>query len=125
VRFNIVLFSRERMVPSGIDPLRLRDFLKIMKGSPGYEKYRDHRLREISTRPRSVVRHNSDASSGRLDKLEMVPFQICRFHLIRPPEEDVIWLEHTLDRESYRFGTRVRLLPCTRRLSAERLEDVN
>jgi hypothetical protein len=31
--------------------------------------------------------------------------------LIRPSEEDVLWLEHTLDRESRQFGTRVRFLP--------------
>ena len=79
------------------------DFLNDYEGITGYEKYRDDLalLYAITLGP----------SSGRLDKVELVPFQICRFQLIRPPEEDVIWLEHTLDRESRQFGTSVRLLP--------------
>ena len=92
------------------------DFPNDYEGITGCEKYR----RDLALLDAITL----DASSGWLDKLEMVPFQICRFHLIRPPEEDVIWLEHTLGRESCRFGTRVRLLPCARRLSAEPLADV-
>ena len=79
------------------------DFLNDYEGITGYEKYRDDLALLYAVA--------FDTSSGRLDKLELEPFQICRFQLIRPPEEDVLWLEHTLDRESRQFGTRVRLLP--------------
>ena len=92
------------------------DFLNDYEGITGYEKYRDD-LALLYTM-------TFDASSGRLDKVELVPFQICRFQLIHPPEEDVIWLEHTLDRESRRFGTRVRLFSNGRRLSAEPIANI-
>jgi poly-gamma-glutamate capsule biosynthesis protein CapA/YwtB (metallophosphatase superfamily) len=79
------------------------DFLNDYEGITGYEKYRD----DLAL----LYAITLDPSSGRLDQLELEPFQICRFQLIRPTKEDVIWLEHTLDRESRQFGTRVRLLP--------------
>jgi poly-gamma-glutamate synthesis protein (capsule biosynthesis protein) len=89
------------------------DFLNDYEGITGYEKYRD----DLAL----LYAITFDASSGRLDKVELVPFQICRCQLIQPTEEDVIWLEHTLDRESRRFGTRIRLFSNGRRLSAEPL----
>jgi poly-gamma-glutamate capsule biosynthesis protein CapA/YwtB (metallophosphatase superfamily) len=89
------------------------DFLNDYEGITGYEKYRD----DLAL----LYAITFDASSGRLDKVELVPFQIYRFQLIQPPEEDVTWLERTLDRESRRFGTRIRLLSNGRRLSAEPL----
>jgi len=91
------------------------DFLNDYEGITGYEEYRD----DLAV----LYAVTFDAASGRLDNLELVPFQIRRFQLIRPPEEDLIWLEHTLDRESRRLGTRVRLLPYGSRLSAERIAD--
>jgi poly-gamma-glutamate synthesis protein (capsule biosynthesis protein) len=89
------------------------DFLNDYEGITGYEKYRD----DLAL----LYAITFDASSGRLDQVELVPFQIYRFQLIQPPEEDVVWLEHTLDRESRRFGTRIRLLSNGRRLSTEPL----
>jgi poly-gamma-glutamate capsule biosynthesis protein CapA/YwtB (metallophosphatase superfamily) len=50
-----------------------------------------------------------DSASVELHELELVPFQIRRFQLIRPSKDDLAWLQQTLDRESRSFGTTVRL----------------
>jgi poly-gamma-glutamate capsule biosynthesis protein CapA/YwtB (metallophosphatase superfamily) len=92
------------------------DFLNDYEGIAGYEEYRDDLA--------ALYAVTFDAASGRMANLELVPFRIRRFQLIRPTEEDLIWLEHTLDRESRRFGTCVRLLPSSGRLSAEPIADI-
>jgi poly-gamma-glutamate capsule biosynthesis protein CapA/YwtB (metallophosphatase superfamily) len=92
------------------------DFLNDYEGITGYEEYRD----DLAV----LYAITFDAASGRPANLELVPFRIRRFQLIRPPKEDLIWLEHTLDRESRRFGTRVRLLPSSGRLSAEPIANI-
>lgn len=46
---------------------------------------------------------------GTLLECRLLPFKIRKFRLQRPADEDVRWLQETLDRESARFGTRVSL----------------
>ena len=47
-----------------------------------------------------------NTSSGRLERLVAVPFQIRNFSLQRPKPADYDWLRDTLSREGARFGTR-------------------
>jgi poly-gamma-glutamate capsule biosynthesis protein CapA/YwtB (metallophosphatase superfamily) len=46
-----------------------------------------------------------EQGSGRLVRLELVPFRIRRFQLRRPGLHDVAWLRGVLDGEGERFGT--------------------
>ena len=46
-----------------------------------------------------------------LAALEIVPFQIRNFQLIRPSAQDICWMQQALDRESRRFGAGVILKP--------------
>jgi poly-gamma-glutamate capsule biosynthesis protein CapA/YwtB (metallophosphatase superfamily) len=50
-----------------------------------------------------------ERSTGNLAGLEMTPFQIRRFQLVRAVHRDAEWLAITLDRESKKFGTGVAL----------------
>jgi poly-gamma-glutamate capsule biosynthesis protein CapA/YwtB (metallophosphatase superfamily) len=45
---------------------------------------------------------------GRLLGLHLVPFRVRKFRLNRATHVEAAWLQSTLDRESTRFGTRVR-----------------
>ncbi len=75
------------------------DFLNDYEGIKGYEEYRD----DLALMYFADV----DAPSSNLVALELVPFQIRQFRLIRPSQDDIAWLQMTLDRESQRFGTRI------------------
>ena len=48
-------------------------------------------------------------ASGRLVRLEMVPFQVRQFRMNRASAGDSRWLATTMDRECGRFGSRVTL----------------
>ena len=84
------------------------DFLNDYEGISGRKEYRDDLVLLYAV--------DFDTSSGEPRKLELVPFQIRRFQLVRPSLEDVLWLERTLDRESRAFGIAVRLQPSGRLL---------
>jgi len=77
------------------------DFLNDYEGIDGHEQYRgDLTLMYLVTmRP----------ASGRLVRLEMVPFCIRQFRLNRASADDVRWLATTMDRECGRFGSHVEL----------------
>ncbi|MDJ0950296.1 MAG: CapA family protein [Alphaproteobacteria bacterium] len=77
------------------------DFLTDYEGITGYEAFRDDlALAYLPT---------MDAASGRLLRMEMIPFQMRRFRLNRASRKDARWLHDVLNREGGRFGTRVAL----------------
>ena len=82
------------------------DFLNDYEGITGYEEYRDDLV--------LLYAASFDMGSTELCELELVPFQIRRFQLIRPSNRDILWLQQTLDRESRPFSTSVRLQPSGR-----------
>jgi poly-gamma-glutamate capsule biosynthesis protein CapA/YwtB (metallophosphatase superfamily) len=49
--------------------------------------------------------------SGRLERLDLVPYRIRRFRLDRAAKQDSQWLRDTLDREGKALGTAVDLAP--------------
>lgn len=75
------------------------DFLNDYEGIEGYEYYRDDLALMYFV-------HISPAT-GKLSSLEMVPQQTRRFRSNRAAEEDVLWLQHVLNREGKPFNTRV------------------
>ena len=76
------------------------DFLNDYEGISGYEKYRDD----------LVLMYFADMNSaGMLTALEIVPLQIRKFQLVYPSENDVCWMQQTLDRESRSFNTGVEM----------------
>lgn len=75
------------------------DFLTDYEGIRGYEAYRDDLV--LMYFPRLAP------SSGKLDRLEMVPLQIRNFRLQRPSATDVQWLHDLLDQEGAPLGTAV------------------
>ncbi|HKD28390.1 MAG TPA: CapA family protein [Xanthobacteraceae bacterium] len=75
------------------------DFLNDYEGIRGYEEYRS----DLSMMYFAAV----DAASAAVVSLEITPLRIRNFRLVRPPQEDIQWLQQTLDRESRKFGTRV------------------
>jgi len=84
------------------------DFLNDYEGVSRHVEYRDDLV--------LLYALDFDTSSGEPRKLELVPFQIRRFQLVRPSLQDVVWLERTLNRESRAFGIAVRLQPSGRLL---------
>jgi hypothetical protein len=50
-----------------------------------------------------------DRESRDLGGLEIAPLQIRQFRLVPPPDCDLDWLQHVLNRESGRFGTTLSL----------------
>ncbi len=76
------------------------DFLNDYEGIKGYEKYRDDLV---------LMNFADVAPAGTLAALEIVPLQIRNFRLVRPSNDDVGWMQQTLDRESRKFGTGVTL----------------
>jgi poly-gamma-glutamate capsule biosynthesis protein CapA/YwtB (metallophosphatase superfamily) len=48
-------------------------------------------------------------ASGRLERLDLVPYRIRRFRLERASNDDTTWLRDTLDREGKALGTSVEL----------------
>jgi poly-gamma-glutamate capsule biosynthesis protein CapA/YwtB (metallophosphatase superfamily) len=76
------------------------DFLNDYEGINGYEEFRgDLALMYLV---------DVDPTSGEVCALELVPFQVRRFQLVRALYDDVDWLRHTLDRESRKLGTCIR-----------------
>lgn len=75
------------------------DFLNDYEGIRGYEEYRD----DLAL----MYFADIDTTSRDLVALDIVPLQVQRFCLVRPPDTDVDWIAQTLDRESRRLGTGV------------------
>ena len=75
------------------------DFLNDYEGIRGYEEFRsDLALMYFA---------NIEAASGNLAAFEIAPLQIRNFRLSRPSNQDIEWMQQTLNRESMRFGTGV------------------
>ncbi len=84
---------RDRLILHGCG-----DFLNDYEGIRGYEEYRDD----------LVLMYFADIEpAGTLAALEIVPLQIRNFQLVRPSKQDSYWMQHTLDRESQKFGVGV------------------
>jgi poly-gamma-glutamate synthesis protein (capsule biosynthesis protein) len=79
------------------------DFLNDYEGIAGYEEYRD----DLAL----LYAATFDTSNAELLELEIVPFQMRCFRLIRASSRDTAWLEETLDRQSRRFGVRIESKP--------------
>jgi poly-gamma-glutamate capsule biosynthesis protein CapA/YwtB (metallophosphatase superfamily) len=79
------------------------DFLNDYEGITGYPEYRDDLALLYTV--------SFDPENAELIDLEIVPFQIQRFRLIRASSADITWLQQTLDRESHGFGVCIRLKP--------------
>jgi poly-gamma-glutamate synthesis protein (capsule biosynthesis protein) len=75
------------------------DFLNDYEGIGGHEEFRSDLV--IAYFP------ELSAVSGDLLRLDMAPFRIRNFRLIRASRVDVEWLAQTLSRVSDRFGARV------------------
>jgi poly-gamma-glutamate synthesis protein (capsule biosynthesis protein) len=73
------------------------DFLNDYEGIGGYEDYRDDLALMYFV--------DINLKKNVLAALEIVPLQIRQFRLGRPPDRDLDWLQHVLNRESGRFGT--------------------
>lgn len=79
------------------------DFINDYEGITGHEAYRDDlRLSFLASMSRGT---------GALVELRMVPLQARRLRLDRASSTDAGWLQHTLDRISRPFGSRVHLEP--------------
>ena len=87
---------RERLILYGCG-----DFLTDYEGISGYEEFRG----DLAT----MYLPTLSASTGKLIRLRLIPFQLRRFRLNRASGQDVAWLRGVLDRESTKFGTRVLL----------------
>jgi poly-gamma-glutamate capsule biosynthesis protein CapA/YwtB (metallophosphatase superfamily) len=77
------------------------DFLNDYEGIEGNEAYRDDLV--------LMYFPTLEFKTGRLTRLLMVPLQIFRFSLRQASTADARWLNEVLNRESRRFGTRVKL----------------
>jgi len=78
------------------------DFLNDYEGIKGYEKFRDD----------LVLMYFADIEpTGTLAAIEVVPLQIRNFQLVQPSEQDIFWMQKSLDRESRKFGVGVTLGP--------------
>ncbi len=78
------------------------DFLNDYEGIRGYEQYRDDLV---------LMNFIDVEPAGTLAALEIVPLRIRNFQLVRPSEQDICWLQQTLDRESRKFGASIALRP--------------
>ncbi len=79
------------------------DFLNDYEGIGGYEEFRnDLTLMYFVT---------LDPNSGELMQLRMVPMQIRKLSLHRPPDADIGWFERTIARTSASFGSSVHRAP--------------
>lgn len=79
------------------------DFLNDYEGIGGYEQFRGDLALMYFV--------GFDNVTGRFTDLELTPLQVRRFQLIPASSVDIDWLQRTLDRESAKFGVRVRLKP--------------
>ena len=78
------------------------DFLNDYEGISGYEDYRGDL---------TLMYFVDLMPDGSLSGVELVPLRIQKFQLTRPSREEAEWVRRTLDRESGKFGTRVRMKP--------------
>ncbi len=85
------------------------DFLNDYEGITGYERYRG----DLSVMYFVTIERGTKSVLS----VEMVPLQVKRFQLVRPPDADVAWIQQRLDRESGKFGTKI-VKTGDRRLSA-------
>jgi poly-gamma-glutamate synthesis protein (capsule biosynthesis protein) len=78
------------------------DFLNDYEGVKGYEDYRgDLALMYFA---------EIEPVSRTLATIEIVPFQIRKFSLVRPSGPDIDWVRQALNRESGEFGTSVAVI---------------
>ena len=75
------------------------DFLNDYEGIEGYETFRGDLT--------ALYLPQLSSTTGELRALRLAPFQIRRFRLNRPSQDDLRWLCDRLDRESRQFGVRV------------------
>jgi len=75
------------------------DLINDYEGIEGYEYYRDDLALMYFVR--------MSPGTGKLVSMEMVPRQIRRFRTNPALDEDVLWLQHVLNREGKSFNTRV------------------
>jgi poly-gamma-glutamate capsule biosynthesis protein CapA/YwtB (metallophosphatase superfamily) len=76
------------------------DFLNDYEGIRGYEGFRGYLA--------IMYLASVDPNSANILALDLVPLQIQRFQLVRASHKDIDWLQRTLDRETSRFGARVK-----------------
>jgi len=76
------------------------DFLNDYEGIRGYEDYRDDLV------PMYFV---DLEPAGTLGALKIIPLQIRKFQLVRPSEDDICWMQETLDRESRKLGVAIEM----------------
>lgn len=77
------------------------DFIDDYEGISGYEAFRDDLV--------LMYLPTIDMANSRLVALEMAPFQVRNMQLKRTSEHDAVWLKNILNRESQRFGLKLRL----------------
>ncbi len=75
------------------------DFLNDYEGIAGYETFRSDLV--------AAYHANVDSQDGRLRSLEILPFQIRRFRLQQPSDQELDWFARRLGRECVRFGARI------------------
>jgi len=101
-----ILHGHSSHHPRGIEFYRGRvilygcgDFINDYEGIGGHASYR----------PQLCLMYfvSLDAADGTVHQLALAPMRVRRFRLQRAAEEEARWLQHTLDRESRAFGTRV------------------
>jgi poly-gamma-glutamate synthesis protein (capsule biosynthesis protein) len=76
------------------------DLLNDYEGISGYEEFRGDRV---------LAYLAALDPSGKLTRLDLLPYRIRRFRLERATREDTRWLRDTLDREGKALGTAVEL----------------
>jgi poly-gamma-glutamate synthesis protein (capsule biosynthesis protein) len=74
------------------------DLLNDYEGIEGYEEYRSQLV---------LMYFPVLGAGGRLERLEMTPFETLRFRLRRAPWEAAEWLRTRLEREGRKLGTQV------------------
>jgi len=77
------------------------DFLNDYEGIRGYEDYRDDLTLMYFV--------DIKITSGAVSNIELVPLRIRQFQLVAASATDVEWIQQTLDSESRRFATGVRV----------------
>ena len=98
-----VVYGHSSHHPKAVEVYRNRlilygcgDFLNDYEGIAGYERYRD----DLAL----MYFADFDRVSRALRGVEIVPLQIRNFHLVRPSEQDVGWMQRVLAREYGKFG---------------------
>ena len=99
-----LVFGHSSHHPQGAEVYRERavlygcgDLINDYEGISGHEEYR--------SQLRLLYCVDLDRESGALRRLEMIPFEMCRFRLQGTKNDDRDWLLKTLDRECRHLGT--------------------